>query len=422
MPPSSIAPLQTGSQSYNASPVRKAIAAPEPYPYAHTKNPNNQVHVGPNGQGVPSMGQYSAIPPRAGTHSGPAMSLPKPWPVGPLPPLVDQNGGLLDSIDDTIDGGFMDGGQGLGSRTYDIGDGEDSKYPSEPTLNGTFTQGQTIRRYTTWENNDTTWKTNGVTLARTQQVKDIAGVLVPYTMHGHIELLEEQLKRAEEDKREALEKAHKLETSSVTAVRQNAERDRTRDQERFDYENVHRELENEKAMSEELNGLLKNALACQSESHEKVQDLQARMNSLQTELDRLQKACQDYEAAQDGYIDTINRLRVDFGPHLSDDHFKECYMHLQAEIQLWAEDYFKGPITGEHTRSPSPAILDLSPDYDDYVQSPIMRPKLAQAFVWSVLTACVFASNADNSRGLWWAHTRRPQLSGLRALLRPRGE
>jgi hypothetical protein len=137
-------------------------------------------------------------------------------------------------------------------------------------------------------------------------------------------------------------------------------------------------------------------------------------------LDQEMKVANDHikemEESEQEMLDTIERVRGDLGPQLSREHFQESYGELRNQIQYWSQDFFKGDIHGHP--SAFPALRKLSDECNDYLNSPELRVKLVQAYIWAVLVREVFA----NIDGLWWASPYRNELYGLRALLEPSGE
>jgi hypothetical protein len=238
---------------------------------------------------------------------------------------------------------------------------------------------------------------------------------------AQIQDLQSRLQRAEEDRLRAQEEAESLKTSSLTAVRDARSQTKAAHNQIFAIEeSLKKEMLQASSKSADMLSTIQQKEAALAEAERNFEEIQKNMEQVYNDLDKAQDECRQLQEAEKEQLDTITRLNGDFGPHLSNDHFQKLLKDLRTDIQIWAEDFFKGTIE-EGRLSPNAFLANVSDDCNEYLRSPIMRPKLVQAYVWSVLNSSVFASNERNNPGLWWAHTRQAQLCGLRALLQPTG-
>jgi hypothetical protein len=129
---------------------------------------------------------------------------------------------------------------------------------------------------------------------------------------------------------------------------------------------------------------------------------------------------QHYQALQKDAEDQnklIDSLSHKTGQSRDNGVFEESYLSLQNLIQKWTTDYFEGPT---HSRAAvAQDVRKLAGDYNDYIESPSMRPKLVEAYVWWLLQVRVFSDHTENAPNLWWAHPQQWELSGLLAFLKP---
>lgn len=416
--------------SGNISPVpRKSISGPEQNPYSRPTNAKVRSATNSNGQGP-----HFPVPLRGGNqHAMTGSNLSQKWEPGPdPPPVVDVNGGLYLNASREVMGGINEvDGPGHVNGTYinlKIANGvQKSAFTGEPNMTGAYSRGEgPPRRNNTWEEPST--RMTGAITRNTTTVPAIGPV--PHNLQAENDSLREALRRAQEDKGEANKIAHKLTNSSLVGVQGSRQ-----------WEAVHRDLDLARQQLEHCEISLQTKSEQLQQSNVGLGEAQSNFNALQASMEALQNLHNqlkgefeslkvdhdsavadrmDLANAQEEFLQTIDRLRGDFGPHLDDEYFKDCHDKLRRDIERWSVDYFKGPISG--LPSPSAALMEMSDDCDEYLQSQLMRPKLVQSYIWSVLNTKVFACNARTNPGFWWAHSRRNQFSGLVAFLQPSGK
>lgn len=430
------APLPSNTQrvpqggSGNKPPLpRKSISGPEPNSCSPPTSTMARSDTNTNGQVVSPGGPHCPVPPGGRSqHAMTSSALSQKWEPGPdLLPRVDINGGLFLGTDGNgIEGPNGSNGSLQGSRSY-MNPGaashiEQMVFVNDPNMAGNQLRGESSpRRNNTWEEPSTRIPGGAATSQAT--------VPILCNLQAENERLKEALRRAQEDKGEADRRAEKLTNNSLVAVQGSRQ-----------WEAMQMELDVACQKIKQLDTLLRTESQQHAQSRQTLAEAQGSFDVLQTSMGTLQDQHKwlkdeheslkidhdsavtdrlDLLAAQEECLQTIDRLRGDFGPHLDDEHFKECYENLRRDIERWSVDYFKGPISA--LPSPGAALMEMSDDCDEYLQSQLMRPKLVQSYVWSVLNAKVFACNSRNNPGFWWAHSRRNQFSGLVALLQPTG-
>jgi hypothetical protein len=237
-----------------------------------------------------------------------------------------------------------------------------------------------------------------------------------------IQDLQSRLQRAEADRVYAQDEAENAKSHFSNAVREARGQTEVANNRISELEESLRvETLQASSKADEFSRAIQQIETALAEAERNVVATQKSMAQVYEDLEKSQEECRQLQEAEKEQLDTITRLNGGFGQHLSNDHFQKLLKDLRTDIQIWAEDFFKGTIE-EKRLSPNAFLANVSDECNEYLRSPMMRPKLVQAYVWSVLNSSVFASNERNNPGLWWAHTRQAQLSGLRAFLQPTGK
>ncbi|TLD34457.1 hypothetical protein E2P81_ATG04622 [Venturia nashicola] len=414
--------------SGNKLPVpRKSISGPELNPYVPPTVTRVRNGTIASGQVVSPAGPSYPVPPQGRSqHAMTNSALSQRWEPGPdFLPRVDVNGGLfLDPDGEEIESPNRSSESLQGNGTYTNMSAANNINQTEIIDDTNMAGGQLPEQATPRRNN--TWEEPSTRIPRSAATTQ-ATVPVLYNLQAENERLKEALRRAQEDKGESDRRAEKLTNNSLVAVQGSRQ-----------WEALQKELDVARQKLEQLDTSLRTESQQHAQSKEALAEAQSNFNVLQTSMETLQEEYKwlkdehenlkvdhdsavadrlDLLAAQEECLQTIDRLRGDFGPHLDDEHFIDCYDKLRRDIERWSVDYFKGPISA--LPSPGAALMEMSDDCDEYLQSQLMRPKLVQSYVWSVLNTKVFACNSRNNPGFWWAHSRRNQFSGLVALLQP---
>ncbi|KAF2467961.1 uncharacterized protein BDR25DRAFT_358215 [Lindgomyces ingoldianus] len=175
-----------------------------------------------------------------------------------------------------------------------------------------------------------------------------------------------------------------------------------------------------------------------------IQGLNAELKDLRTSRDlevnnaanmtqqiiRLQEDLQQSQKNVQNVTNELMQFKSQLNSKVDDRWFVEQWTDLHSKIQNISTKFFAGKISrhsgamasrgkGKFDVCAPRCLMQLTPDYTQYISSENYRPLLIQAFIWWILNNKVFDHASKFSEGLYWAGGMRDSLANLKGELRP---
>jgi hypothetical protein len=186
-------------------------------------------------------------------------------------------------------------------------------------------------------------------------------------------------------------------------------------------------------------GTIANDLKDAKPYKKKYEDLDEEHRRLCGQFEQCNKDLQEvrgrYTDEQVGHslaIEELNRIKSESGSNLDDMTLTRKYQALRSDISSWSEKYFWGEKLKRGVLQsacedfmPHAELEELSEDCHTLLsgsEDGSMRPFVAEAYLWKFIDEEIFGSDLSSStfsKGLWWAHTLRPEVCRVEHFLRP---